>query len=146
MAVKKETKIKKDKKAEGAGIYIEAIGRRKTSVARVWYFAKSEGGVIINGKKLDEYFPTAELRGIVESPMKKAKIEKYEITVRLSGGGIHSQAEALRHGISRALIKSVSELRGELKPLGFLTRDPRMKERRKFGLKKARKAPQWSKR
>ena len=146
MAVKKETKIKKYKKAEGAGIYIEAIGRRKTSVARVWYFAKSEGGVIINGKKLDEYFPTAELRGIVESPMKKAKIEKYEITVRLSGGGIHSQAEALRHGISRALIKSVSELRGELKPLGFLTRDPRMKERRKFGLKKARKAPQWSKR
>jgi len=146
MAVKKETKIKKDKKAEGAGIYIEAIGRRKTSVARVWYFAKSEGGVIINGKKLDEYFPTAELRGIVESPMKKAKIEKYEITVRLSGGGIHSQAEALRHGISRALIESVSELRGELKPLGFLTRDPRMKERRKFGLKKARKAPQWSKR
>ena len=146
MAVKKETKIKKDKKAEGAGIYIEAIGRRKTSVARVWYFAKSEGGVIINGKKLDEYFPTAELRGIAESPMKKAKIEKYEITVRLSGGGIHSQAEALRHGISRALIKSVSELRGELKPLGFLTRDPRMKERRKFGLKKARKAPQWSKR
>jgi len=146
MAVKKETKIKKDKKAEGAGIYIEAIGRRKTSVARVRYFAKSEGGVIINGKKLNEYFPTDELRAIVESPMKKAKIEKYEITVRLSGGGIHSQAEALRHGISRALIESVSELRGELKPLGFLMRDPRMKERRKFGLKKARKAPQWSKR
>ena len=146
MAVKKETKIKKDKKAEGAGIYIEAIGRRKTSVARVRYFAKSEGGVIINGKKLNEYFPTDELRAIVESPMKKAKIEKYEITVRLSGGGIHSQAEALRHGISRALIGSSPELRGELKPLGFLTRDPRMKERRKFGLKKARKAPQWSKR
>ena len=146
MTVKKETKIKKDKKAEEAGVYIEAIGRRKTSVARVRYFAKSEGGVIINGKKLNEYFPTDELRAIVESPMKKAKIEKYEITVRLSGGGIHSQAEALRHGISRALIESVSELRGELKPLGFLMRDPRMKERRKFGLKKARKAPQWSKR
>ena len=145
MTVKKETKTKKEKKVE-TGVYIETVGRRKTSVARVRYFAKSEGGVIINGKKLDEYFPTAELRGIVESPMKKAKIEKYEITVRLSGGGIHSQAEALRHGISRALIKSVSELRGELKPLGFLTRDPRMKERRKFGLKKARKAPQWSKR
>ena len=138
--------VKKDKKAEGAGIYIEAIGRRKTSVARVRYFAKSEGGIIINGKKLNEYFPTDELKAIVESPMKKAKIEKYEITVRLSGGGIHSQAEALRHGISRALIESVSELRGELKPLGFLMRDPRMKERRKFGLKKARKAPQWSKR
>ena len=146
MAVKKETKTKKDKKAVKASVYVEATGRRKTSVARVRYFAKSEGGVIINGKKLNEYFPTDELRAIVESPMKKAKIEKYEITVRLSGGGIHSQAEALRHGISRALIESVSELRGELKPLGFLTRDPRMKERRKFGLKKARKAPQWSKR
>ena len=153
MTVKKETKTKKDKKTEEAGVYIEAIGRRKTSVARVRYFAKSGlsagktgGGIVINGKKLDEYFPTAELRGIAESPMKKAKIEKYEITVRLSGGGIHSQAEALRHGISRALIESVPELRGELKPLGFLMRDPRMKERRKFGLKKARKAPQWSKR
>src|SRR3989338_8750375 len=146
MTVKKETKIKKDKKTEEAGVYIEAIGRRKTSVARVRYFAKAAGGITVNGKKLDEYFPTAELRGIAESPMKKAKIEKYEITVRLSGGGIHSQAEALRHGISRALIESVPELRGELKPLGFLMRDPRMKERRKFGLKKARKAPQWSKR
>ena len=146
MAVKKETKTKKNKKAVKASVYIEATGRRKTSVARVRYFAKSEGGVIINGKKLNEYFPTDELRAIVESPMKKAKIEKYEITVRLSGGGIHSQAEAARHGISRALIGSSPELKGELKPLGFLTRDPRMKERRKFGLKKARKAPQWSKR
>ena len=153
MTVKKETKIKKDKKTEEAGVYIEAIGRRKTSVARVRYFAKAGlsagkagGGITVNDKKLDEYFPTAELRGIAESPMKKAKIEKYKITAKLSGGGIHSQAEALRHGISRALIESVSELRGELKPLGFLTRDPRMKERRKFGLKKARKAPQWSKR
>ena len=146
MAVKKETKTKKDKKAVKASVYVEATGRRKTSVARVRYFAKSEGGVIINGKKLNEYFPTDELRAIVESPMKKAKIEKYEITVRLSGGGIHSQAEAARHGISRALIGSSPELKGELKPLGFLTRDPRMKERRKFGLKKARKAPQWSKR
>ena len=146
MTVKKETKIKKDKKTEEAGVYIEAIGRRKTSVARVRYFAKAAGGITVNDKKLDEYFPTAELRGIAESPMKKAKIEKYEITVRLSGGGIHSQAEAARHGISRALIGSSPELRGELKPLGFLTRDPRMKERRKFGLKKARKAPQWSKR
>src|SRR3989338_454897 len=146
MTVKKETKIKKDKKTEEAGVYIEAIGRRKTSVARVRYFAKAAGGITVNDKKLDEYFPTAELRGIAESPMKKAKIEKYKITAKLSGGGIHSQAEALRHGISRALIESVSELRGGLKPLGFLTRDPRMKERRKFGLKKARKAPQWSKR
>ncbi len=155
MAVKKEIKTKKDKKAplETRGVYIEAVGRRKTSVARVRYFAKSdlsdgkaEGRILVNDKKLDEYFPTVELRGIVESPMKKIKIENYEITARLSGGGIHSQAEALRHGISRALIEADPESRGELKPLGFLMRDPRMKERRKFGLKKARKAPQWSKR
>ena len=90
-------------------------------------------------KKLNDYFPTDELRGIVESPLKKAKIEKYEITARLSGGGIHSQAEALRHGISRALIESNAELRGELKPLGFLMRDPRMKERRKVRLEESQK-------
>lgn len=147
MTEKKETKTKTKKilPAE-ASVYIETVGRRKTSVARVRYFAKSDGGITINGKKLSDYFPTEELRGIVESPMKTTKLEKYEITVRLSGGGIHSQAEALRHGISRALIEANAELRKELKPLGFLMRDPRMKERRKFGLKKARKAPQWSKR
>lgn len=141
MAEKKETKTKK-----APNVYIEAVGRRKTSVARVRLFPKLGGGILVNDKKLNEYFPTDELRGIAESPMKTAKMEKYEITARLSGGGIHSQAEALRHGISRALIEFNAELRGELKPLGFLMRDPRMKERRKFGLKKARKAPQWSKR
>lgn len=147
MTEKKETKTKTKKiLPTEASVYIEAVGRRKTSVARVRFFAKSDGGITINGKKLNEYFPTDELRGIAESPIKTAKLGKYEITARLSGGGIHSQAEALRHGISRALIEFNKELRGELKPLGFLMRDPRMKERRKFGLKKARKAPQWSKR
>lgn len=154
MTAKKETKTKTKKISQKAEtVYIEAIGRRKTSVARVRYFAKADlsakgadGGITINGKKLSEYFPTDELRSIAESPIKTAKLGKYEITARLSGGGIHSQAEALRHGISRALIEFNKELRGELKPLGFLMRDPRMKERRKFGLKKARKAPQWSKR
>ena len=141
MTEKKETKTKKT-----SGVYTETVGRRKTSIARVRFFAKSDGGILINDKKLNEYFPTEELRGIVESPIKTAKMGKCEITVRLSGGGMHSQAEALRHGISRALILFNAELRGELKPLGFLMRDPRMKERRKFGLKKARKAPQWSKR
>lgn len=139
MMEKKETK-------KTSGVYIEAIGRRKTSVARVRFFAKTDGGIVVNNKKLSEYFPTDELRSIAESPIKKAKIGKYEITAILSGGGIHSQAEALRHGISRALVESNPELRGELKPEGFLMRDSRMKERRKFGLKKARKAPQWSKR
>ena len=160
MTIKKETKTTAPKPTSDVGlknrhpmsvkgrasVYIEAIGRRKTSVARVRFFAKSQGGIIINGKKLSEYFPTNELRGIAESPLKKAKIEKYEITARLSGGGIHSQAEALRHGISRALLKHNLEFKKELRDAGFLTRDSRMKERRKFGLKKARKAPQWSKR
>jgi len=121
MTEKKETKTKKT-----SGVYIETVGRRKTSIARVRFFAKSDGGILINDKKLNEYFPTEELRGIVESPIKTAKMGKCEITVRLSGGGMHSQAEALRHGISRALILFNAELRGELK--------------------KARKAPQWSKR
>ena len=121
-------------------------GKKKNFRSQGAPFRQIGGGITINDKKLNEYFPTAELRGIVESPLKTAKMEKYEITVRLSGGGIHSQAEALRHGISRALIELNAELRKELKPLGFLMRDPRMKERRKFGLKKARKAPQWSKR
>ena len=157
MTDKKETKTKTKKTAD---VYIEAVGRRKTSVARVRFFAKSdlsalpvrqagkktENGIVVNGKKLSEYFPTDELRGIIESPIKKTKLEKYKITAKLSGGGIHSQAEALRHGISRALVEFNGKLRGELKLLGYLTRDPRMKERRKFGLKKARKAPQWSKR
>lgn len=155
MTGKKETKTKKT-----ADVYVEAVGRRKTSVARVRYFAKSDLSalpvrqagkganeeIIVNNKKLNEYFPTSELRNIVESPLKTAKLKQYKITVKLSGGGIHSQAEALRHGISRALIESNTKLRKELKPLGFLARDSRMKERRKFGLKKARKAPQWSKR
>jgi len=137
----KETKTKKTESG-----YFEAVGRRKTSVARVRLFNKADGGILINEKKLNEYFPTEELRMIAEEPLKKIKMGKYKVTVKLSGGGIHSQAEALRHGISRALLKYDSQLRAELKPEGFLTRDPRMKERRKFGLKKARKAPQWSKR
>ena len=127
--------------------YIEAVGRRKTSVARVRLFNKGSGSVAINDKDMADYFPTEELRKIVEDPFKKMNLTKeFAITAKISGGGIHSQAEALRHGISRALIKFNADFKKSLKKAGFLTRDARMKERRKFGLKKARKAPQWSKR
>lgn len=136
----------KTKKAE-AHKYVEAVGRRKTSVARVRLYSKAEGGMTVNDKKMDEYFPTEETKKIAEEAIKKINFPgKLKVTARVSGGGIHSQAEAVRHGISRALLKLDAGFRKELKIAGFLTRDPRMKERRKFGLKKARKAPQWSKR
>lgn len=131
----------------GANRYIEAIGRRKTSTARVRITEGSKEGIFINGKSLAEYFPTDELQSIVNSAIIRSKLPvKFSITVIAKGGGIHSQAESVRHGISRALVIHSEETRPRLKKLGFLKRDPRMKERRKFGLKKARKAPQWSKR
>lgn len=126
--------------------YTEAIGRRKTSVARVRLFPASKNSFSINEKDLAAYFPTAELQHIVESPFKKAKTGSFKVSGKIEGGGIHSQAEALRHGISKALSKYDEGLRKVLKGQRFLKRDPRAKERRKFGLKKARKAPQWSKR
>ncbi|MEK9175732.1 MAG: 30S ribosomal protein S9 [Patescibacteria group bacterium] len=134
------SKIKEDK-------YFEAVGRRKTSIARVRIFIKSKGSdITINEKTLEHYFPTVALRKIVEEALITSGIKFYNITVKLKGGGIHSQAEALRHGISRAILKISGDHRKALKVRGFLKRDPRMKERRKFGLKKARKAPQWAKR
>lgn len=126
--------------------YIEGVGRRKTSVARARLLPSSKTSYKINDKDLDTYFPTAELRRIVESPINKSKAGEFSVTVVLKGGGVHSQAEAMRHAIARALVKKDAELREKLKKSGYLKRDPRSKERRKFGLKKARKAPQWSKR
>jgi small subunit ribosomal protein S9 len=136
----KEKKTTKEK-------YIEAIGRRKTSTARVRIMNASKASFIVNGKDSKEYFKTEEQRRLVQDPMIKGKPgSKWAVEVKVSGGGIHSQAEAIRHGLSRALVSSEQELRGKLKSLGYLKRDPRAKERRKFGLKKARKSPQWSKR
>ena len=130
-----------------ASRYIEAVGRRKTSTARVRITESSKDSCIVNGKEVAVYFPTIELQNIVNGAQPKSKIiGKFSISVHVTGGGIHSQAEALRHGLSRALVMFDAETRTRLKKLGFLKRDPRMKERRKFGLKKARKAPQWSKR
>jgi small subunit ribosomal protein S9 len=135
-----ETKTKTKK-------YIEAVGRRKTATARVRLTPATKNTFVINDKEGNEYFQTAELRKVIHGAFEGTKTgEHYEVTVKVLGSGIHSQAEAVRHGISRALVEIDAELRGELKKLGFLKRDPRAKERRKFGLKKARKAPQWSKR
>jgi small subunit ribosomal protein S9 len=127
--------------------YIETVGRRKTSIARVRLGEASKTSYEVNEKDLATYFPTAEMQHVVESALKEAKdATKYKITIRVKGGGIHSQAEAVRHGIARALVATHAELRKDLKKAGMLKRDPRAKERRKFGLKKARKSPQWSKR
>lgn len=128
--------------------YIEAVGRRKTSIARVRAVPASKNTFEINGDKdIQSYFKTERQRiSAIESITKIKGAETFAFTAKIMGGGFNSQAEALRLGIARILIKKDHELRKELKKLGFLKRDPRAKERRKFGLKKARKSPQWSKR
>ncbi len=125
--------------------YIETVGRRKTSVARVRLTPASKTSFVVNDKDLHEYFAIKGMQDIVKEPLKDTP-EKFKITAKIVGGGIHSQSEAMRHGIARALVEGDEMLRKTLKKAGFLKRDPRSKERRKFGLKKARKAPQWSKR
>lgn len=127
--------------------YIEAIGRRKTATARVRLTPSTKSSFLVNDKDVHDYFQTSQLLTIVNSAFSKAEIaNKYAITVKVSGSGINSQAEAVRHGITRCLVKEDETLRSSLKKLGFLKRDPRKKERKKFGLKKARKGPTWSKR
>ena len=131
------------------GKYLEAAGRRKTSTARV-RLDSSEGNkntITVNGKDYKVYFPTAELKHRINQVLDTPEVkDKFSISVLVNGGGIHSQADALRLGIARAITVGDPETRKPLKKEGFLKRDPRAKERRKFGLKKARKAPQWSKR
>jgi small subunit ribosomal protein S9 len=127
--------------------YVETIGRRKTSGARVRMTEAAKNSITVNDKDVNEYFKTDNLRKIATEALATSKTPgKFKITVKVVGGGTNSQAEAVRLGISRALIIDDKLLRGTLKKVGFLKRDPRAKERRKFGLKKARKAPQWSKR
>lgn len=143
---------KKTIKEKSKEIYVEAVGRRKTSTARVRIWQATKASFIVNEKDVKEYFKTEEQRRLVGDPIIKGissqdKIDyKWKVGVKVSGGGIHSQAEAIRHGLARALVSFNVGLRPKLKTLGYLKRDPRAKERRKFGLKKARKAPQWSKR
>lgn len=128
--------------------YIEAIGRRKTAAARVRITVNSTPSLTVNGKDVDAYFKTAEQRRVATEAIAKAKaMQRFRITAHVSGGGLSGQAEAVRHGIARAYIAHDAQLRKKLKKVGFLKRDPRAKERRKFGKKgKARKSPKWSKR
>jgi len=128
--------------------YFEAVGRRKTATARVRITPAAKTSFIVNDKLLEEYFSVPELRMVANDPFDKQKLEKkFAVVAKVSGGGISSQAEAVRHGVTRALVKFDAELRAPLKKLGYLKRDPRSKERRKFGLaQSARKRKQWSKR
>ena len=126
--------------------YFYGTGRRKDSVARVRVYTGT-GKVTINDRDIDNYFGLETLKLIVRSPLVLLGLEgKYDVVVRVSGGGVSGQAGAIRHGISRALLHADIEYRPVLKKAGFLTRDPRMKERKKYGLKAARRAPQFSKR
>ena len=126
--------------------YFYGTGRRKSSVARVRVYAGT-GKIIINDREIDDYFGLETLKLIVRQPLTlTGTTEKFDIICRVGGGGVTGQAGAIRHGISRALLQYDENLRSALKKAGFLTRDPRMKERKKYGLKGARRAPQFSKR
>ncbi|HVO28697.1 MAG TPA: 30S ribosomal protein S9 [Candidatus Paceibacterota bacterium] len=126
--------------------YTEAVGRRKTAVARV-RISIGDGKVSVNGKTPKEYFTLARLVAASLAPLESLKIMKeYDVTVKVSGGGIHAQAEAVRLGLARALVEKEPGRKALLRVSGFLTRDSRMVERKKYGLKKARRAPQWAKR
>lgn len=146
-------KTTKKKPAAKANKYYEAVGRRKTAVARVRLFTSSplqsatEGNLTINEKSYKDFFPTLELQQAVEAPLERLKsLNRFKVTVKVKGGGLRGQAEAIRHGLARALVLFDSNFRKKLKKAGYLTRDPRKKERKKYGLKGARRAPQWQKR
>jgi len=129
-----------------ATVQYQGTGRRKNAVARV-RLVPGTGKIVINGRTIEDYFNFETLRSEVKRPLTLTEtLGKYDVLAKVHGGGYTGQAGALRHGISRALIKSDVELRGALKKEGFLTRDSRMKERKKYGLKAARRAPQFSKR
>ena len=126
--------------------YFYGTGRRKSSVARVRVY-NGTGKIIINDREIDDYFGLETLKLIVRQPLAlTGTADKFDIVCRVAGGGVTGQAGAIRHGVARALLQFDGELRGQLKKAGFLTRDPRMKERKKYGLKGARRAPQFSKR
>ena len=132
--------------AKSEKIVFYGTGRRKKSIARV-RLVEGTGVITINGRSIDEYFGAETLKVIVRQPLTATNtVAKYDVICKVVGGGFTGQAGAIRHGIARALLLANSEFRPTLKVAGFLTRDPRMKERKKYGLKKARRAPQFSKR
>jgi small subunit ribosomal protein S9 len=157
MTTKKETKKPAAKKAkaeakkapvhEATGEYLYALGRRKSGTAQVRVYLKGSGKIVVNGKPMDEFFPVEDLQDGIMVPLKAAGVaETADVIAVTKGGGIRGQADAVKLGISRALLVHNADLRATLKPLGVLTRDPREKERKKYGFKKARKSPQWAKR
>ncbi len=127
--------------------YIPAVGRRKTAVARVRLFPEGTGTITVNGKDSNNYFGREALVSVIRQPLRLLDMgSRFTITVKVVGGGVSGQAGAIRHGIARALVKVDETTRKRLRDAGFLTRDPRVKERKKYGLKRARKAPQYTKR
>jgi small subunit ribosomal protein S9 len=143
---KEQTQTKRAPAATGAGRYIEAIGRRKTAIARV-RLTKGDGKLVVNDKAAKEYFALPRLITAAIQPLTDLKIvDSYDVSAHVSGGGIHAQAEAIRLGIARALAEGEPDRKKILRVSGFLTRDSRMVERKKPGLLKARRRPQWAKR
>ena len=141
------TQLKSMKPTGSADKYIEGVGMRKTAVARVRIFEAKEDSVAVNGRTLEDYFPNVTDQNAVMAPLRKSEGDKkFFVSALVQGSGVNAQAEAIRHGLSRALVKLDPELRPTLKKAGFLKRDPRQVERKKFGLRKARKKEQWSKR
>ena len=127
--------------------YYYGTGRRKTAVARVRLYPSGEGRITVNGRDANEYFPRDVLLMLIRSPLRLVEQPgAFNVRVKVVGGGVSGQAGAVRHGISRALVRVDENFRPTLRKAGFLTRDPRMKERKKYGLKRARKAPQYTKR
>lgn len=128
-------------------LYYETVGRRKTAIARIRLSESSKPDFVVNAKPFEHYVQDTECQTIAKEALEKGSPGKtFAVSARVQGGGPHAQAEAIRQGIARALVKMDPELRANLKVLGFLTRDPRMRERKKFGLKRARRARQWRKR
>jgi small subunit ribosomal protein S9 len=133
--------------AEQRSRYFYGTGRRKTAVARVRVFPTGNGRIVVNGRTADKYFGREVLSSLVRSPLRVLEVgDRYDIRVKVAGGGVSGQAGAVRHGLARALVRLDESFRPALRRAGFLTRDPRMKERKKYGLKRARKAPQYTKR
>ena len=127
--------------------YLYAVGRRKKAIARVRLYKKGEGTITVNEKPFDTYFPTSEYHNLLKQPLETVgKLNEFNISIKVAGGGSHGQAIACQHGIARVLIAFDKDFRPVMKPHGYLKRDPRRKERKKPGLKKARRAPQWAKR
>jgi len=143
--VEVKTQVKKPKVTKIVTKGTPATGRRKKSVARV-RMVTGTGKIIVNGRPLEEYFVSGFLQLVVNQPFTLSEVKDYDVIVNVQGGGLTGQAGAIRHGISRALTKDMPATKAELKKAGYLKRDPRMKERKKYGLKKARRAPQFSKR